>query len=173
MVSLNSSSWMIQKAKVEDILYYNDLQHRLMVMSQTRGHTPANMNEGICIRRLPYILGSGWTTMCSSMCLSRRQPIHFGGSQGSCVREETIGKKAFSQKACEFDVSGGSIVRHLNEIHSIVNQLSATKMFLDNELQDYFLGSLPDNWKTLVVSLNNSTSDGVCSPRVKLQVVFQ
>ena len=53
---------------------------------------------------------------------------------------------------------GGSVAEHMNEVSNIVNQLSAMKMVLDDELQALLLlSSLPDSWETLVVSLSNST----------------
>ena len=53
------------------------------------------------------------------------------------------------------------VVEHLNDIQSIVNQLSAMKMVMDDELLALLLGSLPDNWETLMVSLSNSALDVV------------
>ncbi|KAJ8498998.1 hypothetical protein OPV22_009550 [Ensete ventricosum] len=47
-------------------------------------------------------------------------------------------------------------------MQSITNQLSSMKMSLDDELQALLLlGSLPESWEILVVSLSNSTSDGI------------
>ncbi|KAF8388510.1 hypothetical protein HHK36_027184 [Tetracentron sinense] len=52
---------------------------------------------------------------------------------------------------------GASIAEHLNEIHSILNQLVAMKMVLDVELQALLLlSSLPESWEMLVVSLSNT-----------------
>ncbi|KAF8413693.1 hypothetical protein HHK36_001685 [Tetracentron sinense] len=57
---------------------------------------------------------------------------------------------------------GNSIAEHLNEIQSIVNQLTSMEMVLDDELQALLLlSSLPDSWETLVVSLSNSAPDGI------------
>lgn len=57
---------------------------------------------------------------------------------------------------------GTSVVEHLNEMQSIVNQLSSMKMALDDELQALlFLSSLPDSWETLMILLSNSVLDGV------------
>ena len=45
---------------------------------------------------------------------------------------------------------------------SIVNQLATMKMLLEDELQALLLlSSLLDSWETLVVSLSNSSLDGV------------
>ena len=57
---------------------------------------------------------------------------------------------------------GTPIVEHLNEIKSIVNQLAAMKITFDDELQALLLlSSLPKSWETLVVTVSNSTLDGV------------
>ena len=43
---------------------------------------------------------------------------------------------------------------------SIVNQLDATKMVLDDEMQaSLLLCSLPDNWETFFVTISNSYSE--------------
>ena len=50
---------------------------------------------------------------------------------------------------------------HLNDFQGLINQLSATKMTLDDELQALLLlSSLPESWDTLVVSLSNSAPEG-------------
>ena len=57
---------------------------------------------------------------------------------------------------------GTPIAEHLNEIKSIVNQLAAMKITFDDELQALLLlSSLPESWETLVVTVSNSSPDGV------------
>jgi len=54
------------------------------------------------------------------------------------------------------------MIEHLNEFQSVVNQLSSMKMSLKDELQALLLlSSIPDNWKTLIVSVSNSAPDGI------------
>lgn len=56
---------------------------------------------------------------------------------------------------------GSSSAHHLNEMHSIVNQLFSMEIVLDDELQALLLlSSFPASWET-VISLNNSASDVV------------
>lgn len=56
----------------------------------------------------------------------------------------------------------GSVAEHLNEMQSIINQLAPIKMVLDDELQAILLlSSLPNSWKTLIVSLSNLAQNGV------------
>ena len=57
---------------------------------------------------------------------------------------------------------GKSIVEHLSEFQDLVNQMVTMKLVIDDELQTLLLlSSLPDSWETLVVSLSNSTPNGV------------
>ena len=57
---------------------------------------------------------------------------------------------------------GNSVVEHLGNFQGLLNELSTMKLELDDEVQTLLLlSSLPDNWETLVVSLSNSTSNGV------------
>ena len=58
--------------------------------------------------------------------------------------------------------NGSPIPEHLNEIKSSVNQLASMKIVFDDELQALMLlSSLPESWETLVVTVSNSTPDGV------------
>ena len=57
---------------------------------------------------------------------------------------------------------GNSVAEHLSNFQGLLNELSTMKLELDDEVQTLLLlSSLPDNWETLVVSLSNSTSNGV------------
>ena len=56
---------------------------------------------------------------------------------------------------------GCSITEHTSEFQGLVDQLTTMKIILDDELQALLLlSSLPDSWKTLVVSVNNSVPNG-------------
>ena len=77
---------------------------------------------------------------------------------------KTAGNKAFLiRKLVNLKYKeGASIAEHLNEIQSITNQLSSIKMSIDDELQALLLlSSLPESQETPVVSLSNSTPDGI------------
>jgi hypothetical protein len=50
---------------------------------------------------------------------------------------------------------------HINEFQGFLNQLSLMNLELADKMQALILlSSLPDSWETLMVSLNNSTSNG-------------
>ena len=52
---------------------------------------------------------------------------------------------------------GQSIAENLNDFKGMITQLSVASVSLDNEtLECLLLGSLPNSWNTLVVSLGNS-----------------
>ena len=56
---------------------------------------------------------------------------------------------------------GQSIVEHLNDFKGMIAQLSVTSLSLDDETRAcLLLGSLPNSWNTLVVSLGNSALKG-------------
>ncbi|KAH9784249.1 retrovirus-related pol polyprotein from transposon RE1 [Citrus sinensis] len=56
---------------------------------------------------------------------------------------------------------GRSTTEYISEFQGLVDQLTTMKNILDDELQVLLLlSSLPDNWETLVVSVNNSVSNG-------------
>ena len=57
---------------------------------------------------------------------------------------------------------GDSVTEHLSNFQGLLNELFTMKLELDDEVQALLLlSSLPDSWKTLVVSLSNSTPNGV------------
>ena len=57
---------------------------------------------------------------------------------------------------------GNSVVKHLSNFQGLLHELSTMKLVLDDEVYALILlSSLPDNWKTLVVSLSNSAPNGV------------
>ena len=57
---------------------------------------------------------------------------------------------------------GRSVAENLSEFQDLVNQMVTMKLIIDDELQALlFLSSLLDNWEILVVSLSNSTPNGV------------
>uniref|UniRef100_A0A2N9FPX7 Integrase catalytic domain-containing protein n=1 Tax=Fagus sylvatica TaxID=28930 RepID=A0A2N9FPX7_FAGSY len=57
---------------------------------------------------------------------------------------------------------GRSVAEHLSEFQDLVNQLTRMNLVVDDKLQALLLlSSLLDSWETLVVSLSNSTPNGV------------
>ena len=56
---------------------------------------------------------------------------------------------------------GQSITKHLNDFEGMIAQLSVAELSLNDKTQAcLLLGSLPDSWNTLVVSLGNSAPKG-------------
>ena len=57
---------------------------------------------------------------------------------------------------------GNSVAEHLSNFQGLLNEFSTMKLELDDEVHALLLlSSLPDSWETLVVSLSNSTPNGV------------
>ena len=78
-------------------------------------------------------------------------------------RKTTQNKASIARKLVNLKLKEGkSIVDHLSEFQDLVNQMVTMKLVIDNELQALLLlSSLPDSLETLVVSLSNSTPNGV------------
>ena len=54
------------------------------------------------------------------------------------------------------------MVEHISSFKGIVNKLVAMKMNIDNEMQaSLLLSSLLDSWETLVITVSNSTPNGI------------
>ena len=55
-----------------------------------------------------------------------------------------------------------NMVEHISSFKGIVNKLVAMKMNIDNEMQaSLLLSSLLNSWETLVVTVSNSTPNGI------------
>lgn len=165
MISLNGRNWMIWKAKMTDLLYCKDLYAPV----EGESSKPETMTA------------EDWKKLDRKTIGTIRQWVddtvfHHVSNETSAnslwkkledlYERKTAGNKAFLiRKLVNLKFKeGDSISEHLNEIQSIVNQLAAMKMVLDDELQALLLlSSLPDSWETLVVSLSNSAPDGVVS----------
>ena len=58
--------------------------------------------------------------------------------------------------------NGNNIVEHISSFQGIVNKLVAMKMNIGDEMQvSLLLSSLLDSWETLVVTVSNSTPNGI------------
>ena len=57
---------------------------------------------------------------------------------------------------------GNNMVEHISYFQGIVNKLVAMKMNIDDKMQaSLLLSSLLDSWETLVVTVSNSTQNGI------------
>ncbi|GAA0161562.1 hypothetical protein LIER_17846 [Lithospermum erythrorhizon] len=64
-------------------------------------------------------------------------------------------------------VDGSLLTEHLNQIEHIFNQLNAMGVDFNDEVSAlWILGSLPDSWETLFVSLSAFAPDGTISKEI-------
>ena len=89
-----------------------------------------------------------------------------GRNWNQCLNKKTdVNKKNLLKKLVNMKLKEGKLmIDHLNAFQSIVNQLAAMKMVIDNEMQaSLLLFLLPDNWETFVVTINNYVLNGALS----------
>ena len=68
---------------------------------------------------------------------------------------------------------GNSVTEHLSNFQGLLNELFTMKLELDDEVQALLLlSSLPNTWETLVVSLSNSTPNGVITINMVKNIMF-
>ena len=68
---------------------------------------------------------------------------------------------------------GNSVAKHLSNFQGLLNEFSTMKLELDDEVHALLLlSSLPDNWKTLVVSMSNSAPNGVITVNMVKDSMF-
>ena len=71
--------------------------------------------------------------------------------------KETAKNKLYLSKNFEFKTHGVHMVDHLNNLHSLVNELATVKIMFDDEFQALLLNLLLDSFETLVVILSIGT----------------
>jgi gag-polypeptide of LTR copia-type len=163
MIKLTNNNWQIWKSKMEDILYCKDLYEPVERESvKPEEMTTANWN--IWNRKAVGTIRQWLDDSVYHHVSSETNAHELWKKLESLYEQKTPANKAFLIRKLEnlkFR-EGTSVAEHLNEFHSLINQLSAMKMTLEDELQALLLlGSLPDSWETLVVTISNAALNGV------------
>ncbi|GAA0145953.1 hypothetical protein LIER_06020 [Lithospermum erythrorhizon] len=165
MVMLMANNYAIWKTKMLDRLYVKMLARPI----EELGIRPpdANVREWSELDRrcLGYIrdyidigvIHHVENTTTAFGCWTKLQGLYerkTSGHKVSLVRQ--LGKLRY--------VDGTSLTEHLNQLEHIFNQLTAMGVDFNDEVQAlWILGSLPDSWETLSVSLSASAPDGTIS----------
>ncbi|KAL6211098.1 hypothetical protein ACLB2K_016326 [Fragaria x ananassa] len=148
MVSFNGRNYTIWKAKMEDLLYCKDLS------SPIEGNKPNAMSDEEWKKLNRKCIGviRQWLDDNVFHHISKETTtLELWRKLESLYERKTTANKAFLiKKLVNLKYKGEtSINEHLNEMQSIVNQLSSMNMALDDELQALILlSSLPDLWET-------------------------
>jgi gag-polypeptide of LTR copia-type len=163
MIKLTNNNWQIWKSKIEDILYCKDLYEPAERESaKPEEMTTANWN--IWNRKAVDTIRQWLDDSVYHHVSSETNAHELWKKLESLYEQKTVANKAFFIRKLEnlkFR-EGTSVAEHLNEFQSLINQLSAMKMTLEDELHALLLlGSLPDSWETLVVTISNAAPNGV------------
>ena len=135
MISLNGSNWTIWKAKMEDLLYCKDLYALILGISAKTKDMSDDDWKKVDRKAVGFI--RQWLDDSVFHHVSTETSIAslWLKLQGLYERK-TAGNKIFLIRRLvnlKFK-DGGSVAEHMNEVSNIVNQLSAIKMVLDDEL---------------------------------------
>jgi gag-polypeptide of LTR copia-type/Zinc knuckle len=151
------------KIQIEDILYYKDLYEPVEGESvKPEEMTTANWNKWN--RKAIGTIRQWLDDNVYHHVASETNAHELWKKLESLYEQKTTANKAFLIRKLvnlKFREST-NVAEHLNEFQSLINQLSAMKMTLEDELQALLLlGSLPDSWETLVVTISNAAPNGV------------
>ncbi|KAL9260610.1 Retrovirus-related Pol polyprotein from transposon TNT 1-94-like protein [Drosera capensis] len=171
MIKLTNNNSQIWKSKMEDLLYCKDLYEPV----EGDSAKPEGMSESDwtkCNRKAVGTIRQWLDDSVYHHVASETSAHKLWKKLESLYEQKTAANKTFLiRKLVNLKFrEGTSVAEHLNEFQSLINQLSAMKMTLEDELQALLLlGSLPDSWETLVVTISNAAPNGVVSNEGKNQ----
>ena len=163
MIKLSASYYSIWKPMMEDVLYCKDLHDPI----EGDSAKPSEMSNKDWEKLNRKTIG------CIRQCIDVSVFHHVSQETNvealweklkGLYERKTAQNKAFvARKLVNLKLKvGRSVVQHLSEFQDLVNQMVTMKLIIDDELQALLLlSSLPNSWETLVVSLSNSTPNGV------------
>lgn len=164
LIKLTADNYSIWKTKMEDFLYYKDLYDHM----ELGDNKPTSMSDAdwkkMYYRKAISIIGT-WVDLSDFHHVAIETNAQVLWQKLEKMYEiKTTNYKIFSMKKLVNlkYTNGKSIMEHLSDFKDLVNCLSTVKLVLDDELQALLLlNSLPNSWKTLVVSVCNSALSGV------------
>jgi gag-polypeptide of LTR copia-type len=147
MIKLTNNNWQIWKSKMEDILYCKDLYEPVKGESaKPEEMTTANWNKWN--RKAVGTIRQWLDDSVYHHVASETNAHELWKKLESLYEQKTTANKTFLiRKLVNLKFrEGTNVAEHLNEFQSLINQLSAMKMTLEDELQALLLlGSLPDS----------------------------
>ncbi|CAJ2642124.1 unnamed protein product [Trifolium pratense] len=162
MIKLNSSNYTLWKTLMEDWLYTKDLYDPIEGES-ARSKDTSDTDWKKMNRKADAIIRQ-WLDLSVYPHVEAETNAHTMWNK----LKELYERKNVQNKACLIRKlvnmkykDGESMAEHMSVFQNTVNQLTATDIKLDDELQALLLfSSLPDNWEVLVVTLTNSAPSG-------------
>jgi len=161
MIKLKSNNYSLWKTLMEDLLYCKDLYDPIELKCvKSAGKEEAEwkkLDRKACgmIRRFVDI------SVIHHVAHETEAYSMWKKLEGMFERKTAQNKALLIRKMMNLKYhEGKSVAEHLNNFQEICNQLTISKVKLGDEVQALILlGSLPDSWETLVVSLSNSTKE--------------
>ena len=163
MIKLTESNYSIWKSRMEDYLYCKDLFDPI----EGDEAKPEEMSQKQWDKLKKKSLGTirQWVdaSIHNHVKMEIDPQVLWKKLESMYEKKNAQGKVFLIRKIMNLKLSEGrSVSQHLNDFEGLVTELAVAGMSMDNEMQAcLLLGSLPDSWDTLVVSLSNSAPDGV------------
>lgn len=165
MIKLTDSNYSMWKSRMEDYLHCKDLYDPI----EGDDAKPDDMKDRQWDKLKKQTLGTirQWidASLYNHVRNEKDPQVLWKKLEGMYEATNAQGKVFMIRKVMNLKLSEGrSVTQHLNDFEGLISELATSGMSLDDEMQAcLLLGSLPDSWDTLVVSLSNSAPDGVVS----------
>ncbi len=169
MMKLTASNYSIWKPMMEDHLYCKDLFDPVLGDAAKS----EDMSDADWKKLDRKTLGTirKWVDISVFHHVAQETSAHVVWEKLAALYErKTTMNKAFAvRKLSNLKYrEGRSIAEHLSDFQDLVNQLTTMEINFGDEVNALFLlGSLPDSWDTLVVTVSNSAPNG----KVTMQMV--
>nr|KYP66486.1 Retrovirus-related Pol polyprotein from transposon TNT 1-94 [Cajanus cajan] len=165
MVKLTATNYSLWKSMMEDRLNLLDLYDPI----EGDGSKPEKMSDGDWKKLKKKTLSTirQWVDITLYNQVSKEtDPQVLWKKLESMYETKNAQSKIFMmRKLMNLKLQEGrAVAEHLNDFEGLVMQLISAGLTLEDEMQALLLlGSLPDSWDTLVVSLSNSAPEGKVS----------
>ena len=161
MIKLNSMNYSTLKRMMEDLLYCKDLYKSIQLKEK-----PSNTldDDWDVEHRKAITYMRRWMDPTLHEHISDETKVDVWKKLENIFARKTSGNKTtLIKRLVNLKYKdGNNMVEHINYFQGIMNKLVAMKMNIDDEMQaSLLLSALPDSWETLVVTVSNSTPNGI------------
>ena len=167
MIKLNSSNYSTWKHMMEDLVYCKYLYKPIRPKEK-----PSNMDDGNWDaqhrKAIAYIRRQMDTNLYEQISDETKTDIVWEKLENLFAKKTLGNKTILIRRLVNLKYKDGSnIVEHISSFQGIVNKLVAMKMNIDDGMQaSLLLGSLLESWETLVVTVSNSTPNGILTMEI-------
>ena len=162
MIKLNSMNYSTWKCMMEDLLYCKDLYNPIR-LKEKPSDTLDDDWDVEHRKAIAYMRRWMDPTLHEHIYDETKADVVWKKLENIFSRKISENKTTLIRRLVNLKYKdGNNMVEHISSFQGTVNKLVAMKMNIDDEMQaSLLLSSLPDIWETLVVTVSNSTPNGI------------